>query len=55
MKKIINPSKVFIKSDNSYKKIINKYNISSIIYLLLSLIINIIIGNKDLSLSLIKY
>lgn len=55
MKKIINPSKIFIKSDNSYQKIINKYNISLIIYLLLSIIINIIIGNKNLSLSLIKY
>lgn len=54
MNNLNNPSKVFIKSENNYTKIINKYNTSLIIFTIITIIINIFIGNKDLSISLIK-
>lgn len=48
------PSRVFIKSNNNYNKIINKYNISLIIYTTITILINLIIGNKELVFSLLK-
>lgn len=48
------PSRVFIKSNNNYSKIINKYNISLVIFTLITIIINLIIDNKELVFSLLK-
>ena len=54
MTSLNNPSKIFIKSTNSYDKMIKKYNISSLFFIVITILINILIGNKELSLSLIK-
>ena len=48
------PTKVFIKSNNDYNKIINKYNISLILFTIITIIINLLIGNKELTISLLK-
>lgn len=46
--------KVYVKSNNSTNNIMSRYTYTLIIYILLSSVINIFIGNKDIVLSLIK-
>ena len=48
------PQKVFIKSKNNVKKILNNYNISLIIFSLLAIISNLLIHNNELVLLFIK-
>lgn len=47
-------SRVFIKSNNNYYKIINKFNVSLIMFTIMSIIINIVIGNKELFFPFLK-
>lgn len=47
-------NKTYVKSHNSTNKIIARYTYSLIIFTLLTIIINLFIGNKELVLSLIK-
>ena len=54
MAKMVSPSKIYIKSSNNYNKIISKYNISLILFIIISLIINVIIGNSELAILLLK-
>ena len=54
MKSFNTPVKIFVKSNNDSIKIINKYNLSLIYFSIITIIINIFIGNKELSFSLIK-
>ena len=54
MENLNTPSKVYIKSNNDSNKIINKYNISLILFSIITIIINILINKKELTISLIK-
>ena len=47
-------NKTYVKSHNSTNKIIARYTYSLIIFILLTVIINLFMGNKELVLSLIK-